>query len=546
MLRRFLSLTAAAVLAVGLAGVPVQAKPDDVVSIVRVTAPTKALQVKLIGLDLDLMDTEGTSINIMLHGARDEAKLRGAGFAPQVLVADVTARNRAARQAEEARARSLAASPLPTGRVSYRTLSETNTELMRLARAYPDRVKRFALPNRSLLDQTVWGLEITHDVHADDGKPVFLMTGLHHSREWPTVELTMEFVWDVLKNDRVDPRITSLLDRSRLIVVPIVNPDGFDMSRSLVQEQKRKNCRVTDGQRPTWVECADPANFDKGVDLNRNYGAFWGGPGAGASGLASNYRGQAPFSEPEIRNIRELISAKQVTVAISNHTPDARVLRVPSAPNEPRPADEGPYDALAQALGADMKWPAGPWPEIYYVASGTTEETAYYSAGTFAFTFEHTPGGRGFHPPYPFVIDQYFGTGAYPGSSARAAFLTAFEAAADPAKHSVITGKAPRGAKLTVQKNFTLDTSPVTNPDGSTGLITPFPYGLRSTLSVDRDGKFDWHVNPSLRPSQYLQKHLNESWTLTCHRPGGRTMQVQVTVARGAVAEVDLSRCGRR
>lgn len=170
-------------------------------------------------------------------------------------------------------------SSLPTQRVTYRTLSETNYELERLAAAYPTKVIRFELPHRSLLGQRIWALEISHDVKASSGKPVFLMTGVHHAREWPTNELTMEFVHDLLQNDGVDPRITAALDKVRFIVVPIVNVDGFDMSRTLINENMRKSCRVEPGKVPTWAECANPANANLGVDLNRNYGAFWGGGG---------------------------------------------------------------------------------------------------------------------------------------------------------------------------------------------------------------------------------------------------------------------------
>ncbi len=434
-------------------------------------------------------------------------------------------------------------STLPTGRVTYRTLSETYNELERIATAYPAIVKRFELSHRSLLGQHMWALEISHDVKSSSGKPVFLMTGLHHAREWPTVELTMEFVWDIVKNDGVDPRITALLDQVRLIVVPVVNPDGYDMSRTLLNEQKRKSCRIAMGQRPTWAECANPANSNAGVDLNRNYGAFWGGGGAtiGVSGGSS--RGEAPFSEPEIRSMRDLLSSHQVVVALSNHTPDAKVLRVPSAAEEPIPADVVPYDSLAQALGGDLKWPAGPWPQIYYVASGTLEETAYYSAGTFAFTFENAPGQRSFHPAYSFVVDQYAGTGAYPGSSARAGFMRLFAAAANPALHSVLEIRAPTNAILTLHKSFTMETSPVLNADSTRGPALTIPMTLTSTMTVPRGAtKVTWHVNPSLRPSQHAQAHLQEAWTLTC-RLGARTKSVSVTVARGASAQVDLGQC---
>jgi carboxypeptidase T len=201
------------------------------------------------------------------------------------------------------------------------------------------------------------------------------------------------------------------------------------------------------------------------------------------------------------------------------------------------------YDALAQLLGADLDFPAGPWTEIYYEASGTAEQTAYYGAGTLAFTPELTPGFSGserFHPPYEYVVDQYLGTDHYEGSSIRAAYLTAFGAAVDPARHSLIEGKAPRGVRLTVSKRFTLDTSAV---DG-TGPVGSFPFELKSTMTVPASGRFTWHVNPSLRPSQYASEHLDESWTITCGLgTGGAKPSVTVTVERGGTAFADLSRC---
>ena len=433
-------------------------------------------------------------------------------------------------------------SPLPTGRTSYRTLAETNAELEQLAAANPDRVTRFEMPNKSLLGSTIYGLEITHKVKAKDGKPVFLMTGLHHAREWPTVELTMEFIHDVLNSDGKDPKITALLDKVRFIAVPVVNPDGYEMSRSLIHEQQRKNCRIEMGKIPTREQCADPKNTNGGVDLNRNYGPFWGGGGAtiGVSGGSS--RGEMPYSEPEIRNMRDLMASHQVVVALSNHTPDAKVLRVPSAAEEPEPADLAPYDSLAQALGGDLKWPAGPWPKIYYVASGTMEENAYYSAGTFAFTFENSPGQRSFHPAYSFVIDQYFGTGAYPGSSARAGFMRLFEAASDASKHSVIRVKAPEGATLTIEKKFMMESSPVIQADSSRLPPVTFPMELTSSTIVPKGGSVEWHVNPSMRPSQHAKAFINESWTLTCSK-NGKSQSVNVTVSRGAVASADLRQC---
>jgi hypothetical protein len=441
-------------------------------------------------------------------------------------------------------------SPLPTGRVTYRTLNEINNELERIAKANPERVKRFEMPHKSVLGQTIWGLEITHDVNASSGKPVFVMTGVHHAREWPTAELTMEFVYDVLKNDGVDPRFTAMLENVRFIAVPVVNVDGYEMSRSMLVEQKRRNCRMEAGKIPTFAECANPANRGLGVDLNRNYGAFWGGSGANVNPAGDSHRGAAPFSEPEIENMRELLASNQVVVALSNHTPDAKVLRVPSANEEPVPADVVPYDSLAQLLGGDLKWQAGPWPKIYYTASGTMEEQAYYSAGTFAFTFENAPnqpGAAHFHPPYAFVIDQYFGTGAYAGSSSRAGYIRLMEAAANPRLHSVLEVKAPAGATLTIHKSETLETSPLLKSDaaGDSTRDAPikFTQELISSLVVPKGtDHVTWHVNPSMRPSQHGTEFIREAWTVTCTLDG-RHQSVDVVIARGESKPVDLSRC---
>lgn len=441
-------------------------------------------------------------------------------------------------------------SPLPDGRVTYRTLPEVNNELERIAKANPDRVRVFELPHRSVLGQPIYAIEITHNVNESSGKPVFVMTGLHHAREWPTVELTMEFIYDILKNDRVDPQFTGLLDSVRFIAVPVVNVDGYVMTRSYTIEQKRRNCRVKAGETPTFAECANPGNARTGVDLNRNYGAFWGGSGANVNPHGDSHRGAAPFSEPEIQDMRELLASNQVVVALSNHTPDAKVLRAPSANEEPVPADVVPYDSLAQLLGGDLKWQAGPWPKIYYTASGTMEEQAYYSAGTLAFTFENTPGQQGaahFHPPYSFVVDQYFGTGAYPGSSSRAGFIRLFEAAANPKLHSVLEVKAPSGAKLTIHKSFTMETSPLLLSDSPTdstrGAPITFTQELNSSLVVPKGANHvTWHVNPSLRPSQHASEFLHEAWTLTCSL-NGHSQSVDVVVARGETKNVDVSRC---
>jgi hypothetical protein len=76
------------------------------------------------------------------------------------------------------------------------------------------------------------------------------------------------------------------------------------------------------------------------------------------------------------------------------------------------------------------------------------------------------------------------------------------------------------------------------------GMVLPLDVTLRSTMTVPDSGEFAWHVNPSLRPSQYLTTHVRESWTVTCGGDGSSTAhEVVVTVGRGEAAPADMTAC---
>ena len=65
------------------------------------------------------------------------------------------------------------------------------------------------------------------------------------------------------------------------------------------------------------------------MDPNRNYGGFWGGPGASTDPLRRTSAATGPFSEPETQNIRWLHSERQITNLITNHTYSNLLLRPP-------------------------------------------------------------------------------------------------------------------------------------------------------------------------------------------------------------------------
>ena len=190
---------------------------------------------------------------------------------------------------------------------------------------------------------------------------------------------------------------------------------------------KRKNCRYVDGQTQpagTCVANPSPGGFGLGIDLNRNYGALWGGPGTSDNPADPVYRGPAPFSEPETQAIRNLISTRQVTTVITNHTFSNLVLRpvgvqpstiapdgnpVGFAPDECFTGADG-IDNGMQALGERMAAQNGYSNQFgweLYDTTGTTEDYSYNATGGYGYTFEI--GTDEFHPPFEQVVGEYIG-----------------------------------------------------------------------------------------------------------------------------------------
>ena len=137
-----------------------------------------------------------------------------------------------ARVADAKLASSQKRSALPSGRETYRVLQDYQDELKALAEDNPGLVKPVVLPKRSFQGRELMGVEIAKNVEAkDDGRPVYFVMGMHHAREWPSAESALEFAHLLAKGFGSDPRITSLLERERVVVVPMINPDGFVESR---------------------------------------------------------------------------------------------------------------------------------------------------------------------------------------------------------------------------------------------------------------------------------------------------------------------------
>lgn len=511
-------------LAAGLAGSAIGAAPDresdpelldtGTVQVVFVNAPTVAQRNQVIALGVDYTEhATSQGIEVILHGDADADVLRKAGFTWQVKVRDLEAKMDAARQADRRYEATVAASPLPSGRTSYRTYEDYLSDLKKLARQYPRQTRPITI-GRSVLGEPIRGLEIsTNADDITDGKPVFLMMGAHHAREWPSSEHTIEFAFDLLQGNAAGrPRAQRVLANERVIVVPIVNVDGFQISRNadplgdfsqFDYEMKRKNCTVSTATPPEFLggTCDDnPAGRLRGTDPNRNYPGFWGGFGASPDWSDDTYRGDGPGDTPETTAVRRLISKRAVTVMVSNHTYSNLVLRPPSLIGTGKAPDEVQYKALGDSMAEANQYTSQPAFQLYDT-SGSVEDWSYWNTGGYGFTFEIGPND--FHPEYAeAVVGEYLGLAPAAGAGLggnREAYYRAAAAAMDPVQHSRIVGKAPKGRVLTVRKSFVSETSPVLDEDFNEGDPQTYSDTL-TTKFVTPGGRFTMNVNPSTRP----------------------------------------------
>ncbi|MFM1824187.1 MAG: hypothetical protein RI967_2453 [Planctomycetota bacterium] len=315
------------------------------------------------------------------------ALLAKAGLAPEVLVADLgpVLRSDFARRAARGADGGVAGGGFFA---DFRTNDEINAWLDGLATAHPGLVSVFTV-GTSLEGRPIRGVRITA---APAGSPGVLFNGTQHAREWGATMTTLAVADALVAGHGVDARVTALLSRAWIDVIPVVNPDGYEYAWT-VDRLWRKNRR-------------DNGDGTFGVDLNRNWAFEWGGGGASTVTSDPTYRGPAPFSEPESAAMRDYFTAHpDLAGHIDFHAYSQLVLHpwgyttVPPANNAAFQAlGDEMRDSIARETGA--AYVAGPIASTLYIASGSAVDHAWGAHGVPSWTIEvRDRGAYGFVMP---------------------------------------------------------------------------------------------------------------------------------------------------
>lgn len=177
--------------------------------------------------------------------------------------------------------------------------------------------------------KSVVGREL-YCIQIGNGAGRVFYNGAHHGAEWITAALLMKFVREyceayVRGKKILENSAKFLFDNVSLYVMPMVNPDGVDISINGGRHYTADFPRLFHQNKNSSDFTRWQANFN-GVDLNHNYDALWelsrGGEAEhGITGPGpTRYAGEEPFSEPETRAVKKLTEEQDFKLAMAFHS----------------------------------------------------------------------------------------------------------------------------------------------------------------------------------------------------------------------------------
>ncbi len=325
----------------------------------------------------------------------------------------------------------------PTDWVHYHNYTEIVNILFYLNFSYPTIVDVFSI-GKSWLDRDIYCIRLTNENNTNF-KSKLLFVGYHHAREPISAELPLYFVIDVVTNYSGNETIRRMLDFCEIFIVVALNVDAFEAFEQ--NEWQRKNLHALDEDGDSLLDEDQPDDEDGdgsiellwewngsdwvfvqsegldddgdglfnedwvgGVDLNRNYGYQWDAQSQSGSTdpFEEDYRGSAPFSEPETQAMRELALSHDFKYAISFHSGAEVILYPWGYTSVPTPHDSLFKDVagnISRFVGAPFAQSGGG----LYTSSGLWDDWMYGNRSTYALTCEiYTDEDAWQHEPGPY------------------------------------------------------------------------------------------------------------------------------------------------
>jgi hypothetical protein len=235
------------------------------------------------------------------------------------------------------------------GRGHYHSHSELTSVLIDLSDTYS---------HIAVLDTLGWSVEnreilcmtISDNPGEMEPEPGVRIHGNTHGNEYIGCEVSLYILRYLLENYDLDPEVTDLVNNRRIMIVPMVNPDGH--------EHNQRNNR-------------------NGVDLNRDFGYCWN----------EGYTSPGAFSQPETQAVRKIMEPGWSVFSIDYHSGTEGVLR-PWAFHPDETVDMDNFLHVSGEYGSRSSYSTGQWWYFLYESHGPTQDFGYGSLGELSFTIE--------------------------------------------------------------------------------------------------------------------------------------------------------------
>ncbi|XP_045351604.1 carboxypeptidase A2 isoform X1 [Leopardus geoffroyi] len=218
-------------------------------------------------------------------------------------------------------------------------------------------------------------------------KPAIWLDAGIHAREWVTQATALWTANKIASGYGNDVSITSILDTMDIFLLPVTNPDGYVFSQTKNRMWRKNRSRI-------------PGSPCVGVDLNRNWDAGFGGPGASQNPCSDSYRGPQATCEVEVKSIVNFIQSHgRIKAFITLHS-YSQLLMFPYGYTCTKPDNFDELNEVAQKAARSLtslhgtKYKVGSICSVIYQASGGSIDWSYDYGIKYSFAFELRDTGR--------------------------------------------------------------------------------------------------------------------------------------------------------
>lgn len=282
----------------------------------------------------------------------------------------------------------------------YHSFADVINYLNALAITYPERVSVQPI-GTTHEGRQIPLIKITNKRLGGPKKGIWIDGGIH-AREWVSPATVLYFIHTLITQYDKDPLIRQFVDQMEWYIVPLLNPDGYEYSRSSndpeIRLWRKNRSPPKCIQQSTGLFSAPQTTCCQGVDLNRNFDWFFGQVGSSTDPCSEIYQGSYAFSEPETAAVRDFVQRHKVHTFLTFHS-YSQILMYPFG-HQVRTYSNDLNDLRTTALSASSQlrrmfgtnYKVGTGADTLYPASGGSEDWAKGKAHVkYSYLFELRP-----------------------------------------------------------------------------------------------------------------------------------------------------------